>query len=65
MSLSKSTRFIHICAAGNGMNTLYALDEVGQVWRYYPSKGDSLGKVRYAFWGLLTTHRAEKDDQQA
>lgn len=42
---------------------LFALDESGEVWKYYPERKPKTfsitDKGRFAFWGKLTSHRAD------
>lgn len=56
-------KFIQIAGVDN---ELYALDEDGVVWKYFPAKpeirnscGGIAVKGRFAFWGKLTQHRAK------
>ena len=56
---AKSSRFVSLTSTAEH---LYALDNNGRVWRYYPAGMKRDGTTpRYAFWGSLTTHRAPPD----
>jgi hypothetical protein len=57
---AKASKFIQIAAVRAEMTTdgLYALDNNGRVWKYWPMKERPDGSKRYAFWGSVTTHRA-------
>jgi hypothetical protein len=59
--MSEPSRFIQIATGGQ---RLYALDENGCVWRYYPARKDKAGNIKeiegrksYATWIKITNHR--------
>jgi len=53
----KELKFIQITGA---KNELYGLTQGGQIYKYYPA-ANVRNKVRFAFWGKITGHKAKDD----
>ena len=58
--MTEQSKFIQISSTNlHSGADLYALDEEGVVWKYHPYSCGSDGTERFAFWGKITSHRAD------